>query len=108
MDTLKICLPSNESTEYLTTVSSDGKILLFDLGALKDISSSGAKALEINPLVSYDTKGSRLTCVCMADGEAATIPPIAGLKRTLAQEAESELDGSLDGSVEDTDESDEE
>lgn len=75
LDTLCIALPipSRPSTTILTTVSSDGNIHLYDLFALPS-SSASSHAVEykdlpqIEPVAIYDTKGSRLTCVTLADG----------------------------------------
>lgn len=50
-------------TVLLTTVSSDGFINLYDLAAAQD----GA---EVQPVASYDTNKSRLTCVSITDGGA--------------------------------------
>ncbi|ORY31924.1 hypothetical protein BCR39DRAFT_479450 [Naematelia encephala] len=63
-------------TVLLTTVSSDGLINLYDL---LDIQTSINKGEEnrVEPAASYDTKGSRLTCVFLADGQHASETNIA-------------------------------
>lgn len=80
------------TTTYLTTISSDGKIHLYDcadiLSASASSSSSSSAApppssssqeatasgvTAIQPIATYDTKGSRLTCVAFADGEVPVL-----------------------------------
>jgi protein MAK11 len=89
MDTLAVTLPSGGSTLYLATASSDGKIFVFDLSTLDPLSSSndGTSIAEIHSIASYDTKGSRLTCVCMADGNSL-ITSSSGMKRTFPEHPE--------------------
>lgn len=57
----------------LTTVSSDGFINIYDLASARSQSRSGGGGDEqpqLRPVGSYDTKGSRLTCVFLAEGRA--------------------------------------
>ncbi|OCF44245.1 protein MAK11 [Kwoniella heveanensis CBS 569] len=60
-------------TTLLTTVSSDGLINLYDLSAISGLkiptSETQEQEQKIEPVASYDTKGSRLTCVYIADGQ---------------------------------------
>ena len=70
IDILRVALPKNlnskrTSTTIVCTISSDGKIFVYDL----DASESGKEDVQIRPKVEYDTKGTRLTCVSVADGE---------------------------------------
>ncbi|KAG1864981.1 WD40-repeat-containing domain protein [Suillus subalutaceus] len=58
------------STIILCTVSSDGKIHVYDLASLPADQKAGSEVLQISPVAEYDTKGTRLTCVTIADGEA--------------------------------------
>ncbi|KAF8166581.1 WD40-repeat-containing domain protein [Mycena galopus ATCC 62051] len=77
ISTLPIALPPSPSsgpndrtsTTIVCTASSDGKIRVFDLAALPAESASGSKVLEIAPVAEYDSKGTRLTCVTLADGD---------------------------------------
>ncbi|KAG7094140.1 hypothetical protein E1B28_007752 [Marasmius oreades] len=77
IETLTISLPSEhdndsnpKSTIIVCTVSSDGKINVYDLAALVSDGSKGSKGIaEIHPATEYDTKGTRLTCVTLAEGD---------------------------------------
>jgi protein MAK11 len=54
-----------EETTFAATVSSDGRIHLYDLAP--GLGSPGSDApLDCAPICCYDTKGSRLTCVTLA------------------------------------------
>ena len=108
VDTLKISLPSNpdsrSSTTIVTTISSDGKIRLYDLVSLPPASSTSPnqEKVQIEPITEYDTKGSRLTCLTLADGEVAEPKNVNGKrKREVKDEDE-------DGSEESNDEEEEE
>ncbi|KAJ7230466.1 WD40-repeat-containing domain protein [Mycena pura] len=70
VQTLSIALPaasSRTSTTIVCTVSSDGKVHIYDLASLPAL--PGESILEISPVAEYDTKGTRLTCVTLADGD---------------------------------------
>jgi len=74
--TLEISLPESSgrlSTTLVCTVSSDGFIKIYDLAS---VPASSTQKVEIEPLVSYDSKGTRLTCVTFADG---AMENVAGL-----------------------------
>jgi len=69
LQTLDIALPPSSgrtSTTIVCTVSSDGKIHVYDLD---HIPSRVDKVVEIAPVAEYDSKGTRLTCVTLGDGE---------------------------------------
>lgn len=92
MDTIRVALPagaSRASTTLVCTISSDGKVRLFDLAALP---VSSEERTQLEPVAEYDTKGTRLTCVALAEGDAAeTSTPAAGKrKREDDEEAEQE------------------
>ncbi|KAK8845382.1 hypothetical protein IAR55_006095 [Kwoniella newhampshirensis] len=55
-------------TVLLSTASSDGLINLYDLSAVP-VADGEVEDKQIQPAASYDTKGSRLTCVFIADGQ---------------------------------------
>lgn len=72
IDTMRIAIPSTlrDSTTILSAVSSDGTINVYDLSLLPPPSPvEMTDILEISPVVTYDSKGSRLTCITLADGE---------------------------------------
>lgn len=83
MDLLEVALPASaspsspSSTIVLSTISSDGKVNLYDLARLPPASTAASKgkgkkaatpaateAKEVEPIASYDTDKTRLTCVC--------------------------------------------
>jgi protein MAK11 len=76
IDTIRLSLPSSSQgyTTIMSTVSSDGTINVYDLSLLPPPAPSET-APEISPVVTYDTKGSRLTCVTLADGEMSHLEP---------------------------------
>lgn len=61
-------------TILLTTVSSDGLINVYDLCAAT-IDTEKREENKVEPVASYDTKGTRLTCVYLADGQDGTKEP---------------------------------
>ncbi|KAG9126136.1 hypothetical protein FRC07_004743 [Ceratobasidium sp. 392] len=73
LDTLDVSATAQagHTTTLLSTASSDGNIFVYDLAGIP----IGPEPLEetptLQPLASYDTKGSRLVCLAMADGEPA-------------------------------------
>ncbi|KAG8879570.1 hypothetical protein FRB98_005650 [Tulasnella sp. 332] len=114
MDTLQVSLPTSLDasplvTTYLTTISSDGKIHVYDCAdvpphATSSSSPSASKpssaAKAIHPIARYDTKGSRLTCVAFADGEVPLhVNGVAGKRKRVALEG-------VQGADEDEDEDD--
>jgi protein MAK11 len=66
LETLRISLPTSATT-ITCTASSDGKIHVYDLGLLPEKNESEVTTIE--PVAEYDTKGTRLTCVTLADGD---------------------------------------
>lgn len=83
-----------KSATYASTVSSDGFIRVFDLADV--VRAMGAHATEqpiiVKPVTQYDTKGSRLTCIAMGDGELVADAQRAG-KRKRDAESDDEVDG---------------
>lgn len=78
VDTLSIALPPIEgqpeaktSTILATTISSDGRIRVFNLAEVPSGPASPNEKVQLHAVVEYDTKGTRLTCMAMADGEQA-------------------------------------
>lgn len=66
------------------TVSSDGLIRLFDLSSVPGALVDGAMPVEIECISSYDTKGTRLTCVAFTDLQDSRTADIALGKRKRA------------------------
>ena len=74
IDIISIAIPpysDSKSATYASTVSSDGFIRVYDMG---DVSRAlhthvTEHPVVVEPVTQYDTKGSRLTCVTMGDGE---------------------------------------
>ncbi|KAF8639094.1 hypothetical protein AX17_001739 [Amanita inopinata Kibby_2008] len=75
LQTVAIKLPSSYPTRKTTivacTASSDGKLCLYDLALLPEHNTAmeSDEPLEIEPAAVYDTKGTRLTCLTVADGD---------------------------------------
>jgi protein MAK11 len=87
IDTLSIALPSTTSspncavvktTTIACTISSDGQIHLYNLASLSENLLGEPQRLE--PVVTYDTKGTRLTCLTIAGGDAEA-PGVGKRKR---------------------------
>jgi protein MAK11 len=84
--TLKI---GNQTTKtLLVTVSSDGLINLYDTTVLQDHTPCSEKEiLSVNPLGSYNTNGTRLTCVTFAENGPPPSQPVAGSKQSSERQA---------------------
>jgi protein MAK11 len=84
IDTIRIALPSIPTT-ISSTVSSDGIVNVYDLSLLPPSSPTETTDIpDISPVATYDSKGSRLTCVTLADDEMGQLeqpPPEEGEKR---------------------------
>ena len=93
MQTLEIALPESSgrlSTTLVCTVSSDGFINIYDLAS---VPLSSTQKTEIEPLVSYDSKGTRLTCVTFADGTMESVDELSiGGKRKLDENDDGHAD----------------
>ena len=74
-------------TTIICTISSDGFIRIFDLSALSETSDS--KPVVLTSIAEYDTKGSRLTCCTLEDGEVPSTVGANG-KRKRGDESEEE------------------
>jgi protein MAK11 len=70
----------SQGSTFAATVSSDGRIHLYDLTMLLGASPS-SKPQEIEPIAVYDTKASRLTCVTITEGGADYVESILKRKR---------------------------
>jgi protein MAK11 len=98
VETLSIPLPTNysgrNSTTIVCTVSSDGHIHVYDLASLP-LHPETSQTTQITPIADYDTKGTRLTCITVADGDVPSPQPITG-KRKAGEDEEREEDGAED------------
>lgn len=57
-----------QNATFAATVSSDGRIHLYDLTAVLNLSDVAEREpLDVAPIAVYDTKGSRLTCVTITE-----------------------------------------
>lgn len=84
--------------DFISTVSSDGKINIHDLTrAAMVLNSDPSEDDETPPVATYDTKGSRLVCCCTA--EVFRGKSQAHVKTEVKNEAETpkEEEGSVDG-----------
>lgn len=90
LQTLDIALPPSSgrtSTTIICTVSSDGKIHIYDLA---HVPSHADKLVEIAPVAEYDSKGTRLTCVTVGDGEVLGVDGQVNGKRKREDDEEAE------------------
>ena len=97
LDLLEVACPDDtpthsSSTIILSSISSDGKINLYDLAVLAKLAGGkhlpGTDPVDIPPSANYDTDGSRLTCVC-AIGMAEQV---AKMEKGEESESEEESD----------------
>ncbi|KAJ1306594.1 hypothetical protein OPQ81_007594 [Rhizoctonia solani] len=73
IDTLEVASPGTQHQKMtlMSTASSDGNIFVYHLSRILPDSSSADSVPQFKPIASYDTKGSRLVCLTMADGGPA-------------------------------------
>jgi protein MAK11 len=96
--TLDIALPEasgRTSTTIISTVSSDGKIRVFDMHDIPNYTPT-SELVEVSAVAEYDTNGTRLTCVTLADADAEgeTIAPAVGKRKRTAEDSDSDGEGS--------------
>ncbi|KAH7890993.1 WD40-repeat-containing domain protein [Phlebopus sp. FC_14] len=93
VETLDIALPASSSTDarkmttIVCTISSDGKIFVYDLAELPEKVQDNP---QLRPVAEYDTKGTRLTCLTIAEGRPAGESKTINGKRKREGEKESE------------------
>ncbi|KAI3608697.1 p21-activated protein kinase-interacting protein 1-like [Moniliophthora roreri] len=91
VQTLSISLPTTEAesrakaTTIVCTASSDGRIHVYDLA---DLPANSSELATIHPVATYDTKGTRLTCVTIADGDDVVTNPANGKRKREDNEEE--------------------
>jgi protein MAK11 len=104
VETLDIALPTTtsktegtrESTTIVSTISSDGKIFVYDLAALP---AETTEKLQLHPVAEYDTKGTRLTCLTVAEGRSTIVN---GKRKGREEESEKEDEVEWEPNVDET------
>jgi protein MAK11 len=100
IDLLTLTLEENTTKTLLVTVSSDGLLNVHDTSVMNvHRPSSEKEPLQIEPIGSYDTNGTRLTCVTFAEHGVLASTQVAGTKRSFPDEQEDEVAESDSGSV---------
>ena len=105
------------TTTYLGSASSDGKVHVYDLGTILESSqnSSPIEPAQLEPEAVYDTNGSRLTCLTLAEDAGGSAPvelgkrkrsPLSGDRRNESDESDEDEDGGKVESEEGGDEED--
>lgn len=100
-----------QSRTYATTISSDGFVRIYDLDEfvektlLKNQVDDECVILE--PIARFDTNGSRLTCLTLANGEMVGSGIKAGVKRKR-DEKDSDIESASDAESSDVDSDEEE
>ncbi|KAF8902384.1 WD40-repeat-containing domain protein [Gymnopilus junonius] len=95
VQTLQVALPEaseRTSTTLACTASSDGFINVYDLASVAEKSTTQEKPQEIEPVTSYDSKGTRLTCITMADGDVGDVKAAGDGKRKREEDEEDDDD----------------
>ena len=87
------------TTTYLGSASSDGKVRVYDLHTILEGSQNPSP---IEPAAVYDTNGTRLTCLTLAEDAGGSTPvelgkrkrsPLNGERRNESDESEEDEDG---------------
>ncbi|CCM02642.1 uncharacterized protein FIBRA_04746 [Fibroporia radiculosa] len=82
VEVLSVSLPTAYTirswTTLVSTISSDGRVRLYDMASVP-VSTEGK--IQLDAIAEYDTKGSRLTCLTMADGEVVDDANINGKRK---------------------------
>ncbi|KAF8722670.1 hypothetical protein AX14_009685 [Amanita brunnescens Koide BX004] len=85
---------TSTSTIIVCTASSDGKIRVFDLALVPSEADPGEKGVvQIGPEAEYDTKGTRLTCIALADGDDEGEATVGKRKRAEEEDDDEEWGG---------------
>lgn len=74
------------TTTYLGSASSDGKVHVYDLDTILESSqnSSPSEPAQLEPAAVYDTNGSRLTCLTLAEDAGGSVPVELGKRKRAA------------------------
>ena len=118
VETLRIALPkigsnedARETTVIACTISSDGKIFVYDLAPLP---AKTEEVTQLRPVAEYDTNGTRLTCLTVAEGRSTIVStPVSGKRKEREEDTDNEDEGGFQPQAEgnasvEVDESDEE
>ncbi|TRM58726.1 WD40-repeat-containing domain protein [Schizophyllum amplum] len=85
--TLSIALPDGTPTTVVCTVSSDGRLNAYNLGELP--AASASTIVELEPAGTYDSKGTRFTCVTVADGDVEVAKLLVSKRKRTEEHLES-------------------
>ncbi|EUC59145.1 MAK11 protein (maintenance of killer toxin-encoding satellite M1 dsRNA), related protein, putative [Rhizoctonia solani AG-3 Rhs1AP] len=71
LDVIQLTSPGSKDQKInlMSSASSDGIIFIYDLSQIPLNSNTDDSVPRLKPITSYDTKGSRLVCLTMADGD---------------------------------------
>ncbi|CAE6468432.1 unnamed protein product [Rhizoctonia solani] len=80
LDVLQLTNPGSKDQKInlMSSASSDGIIFIYDLSQIPRNSNTEDSVPQLKPITSYDTKGSRLVCLTMADGDPPKTPTSLG------------------------------
>lgn len=88
MRTIEVQPENKENMIIATTASSDGKIRLFEITKLVHFSTDKIQeAIELQPIVTHDTGGARLTCLDVVGGSGGNV-----LTSAVEEEQDSKVD----------------
>jgi protein MAK11 len=74
--------PKGQKITLMSTASSDGNIFVYDLSQIPTDPGTSEEIPQFQPIASYDTKGSRLVCLTMADGDPLKVSSTSLGKRS--------------------------
>lgn len=105
IELLTVAIPpyrNSKSVTYASTISSDGFIRLFDLDDVKQALSAPVteRPVLIEPVSYYDTKGSRLTCLTMADSDSLSDELLSTKRKHSGDDSGDGGEGMEDGEAE--------
>ncbi|KAF8159382.1 WD40-repeat-containing domain protein [Crassisporium funariophilum] len=107
VQTIELALPASsdrKSTIIACTVSSDGYVNIYDMAPVPEHPSESQKPVQIEPSTTYDSKGTRLTCVTLAEGgEEVGVGPLEGKRKRADDEENDEEDEQDEGDSADED-----
>jgi len=104
LDVLEVALPApgesgSNSTTIVATISSDGKVHVYNLASLLTALSTSTTKMELSPVMVYNTNGSRLVCCSLAEGEPSEVARVLR-KGTTDDPVEESEDDEIDAAEE--------